>query len=58
MNITEKRKKFIGANEKRGKGGGYNIRIIEKNLFVFFKFKIRFFCFKMLNMIMLGIFVS
>lgn len=46
MNITEKRKKYIGANEKRGKGEGYNIRIIEKNLFVFFKFKIRFFCFK------------
>lgn len=46
MNITEKRKKFIGANEKRGKGGGYNIRIIEKNLFVFFNLKLDFFVLK------------
>lgn len=55
MNITEKRKKPTGANEKRGKGGGYNTRITEKN--PPFKPKIRFLCLKMLNMTMLGTFV-
>lgn len=43
MNILEKRKKFIGVNEKRGKGGGYNIRIIEKK---FLNLKLDFFVLK------------
>lgn len=57
MNITEKRKKPTGANEKRGKGEGYNTRITEKNPPAFFKPKIRSLCLKMLNMTMLGTFV-
>lgn len=57
MNITEKRKKPTGANEKRGKGGGYNTRITEKNPPALFKPKIRSLCLKMLNMTMLGTFV-
>lgn len=36
MNITEKRKKPTGANEKWGKGEGYNTRITEKNPPAFF----------------------
>lgn len=39
MNITEKRKKLTGANEKRV--WGYNTRITEKNPPAFFKPKIR-----------------
>lgn len=46
MNITEKRKKPTGANETRGKGGGYNTRITEKNPPAFFKPKIRSLCLK------------
>lgn len=53
MNITEKRKKPTGANEKRGKGEGYNTRITEKNPPAL----IRSLCLKMLNMTMLGTFV-
>lgn len=51
------KKKPTGANEKRGKGGGYNTRITEKNPPAFFKPKIRSLCLKMLNMTMLGTFV-
>lgn len=50
-------KKPTGANEKRGKGEGYNTRITEKNPPAFFKPKIRSLCLKMLNMTMLGTFV-
>lgn len=49
MNVTEKRKKPTGANEKRGKGGGYNTRITEKNPPAFFKPKIRSLCLKFVN---------
>lgn len=50
-------KKKTHENEKRGKGGGYNTRITEKNPPAFFKPKIRSLCLKMLNMTMLGTFV-
>lgn len=46
MNITEKRKKPTGANEKRGKGGGYNTRITEKNPPAFFNPKLDLFVLK------------
>lgn len=55
--LQRREKKTTGANEKRGKGGGCNTRITEKNPPAFFKPKIRSLCLKMLNMIMLGTFV-
>lgn len=55
--LQRREKKPTGANEKRGKGEGYNTRITEKNPPAFFKPKIRSLCLKMLNMTMLGTFV-